>query len=328
MGSVGLAIGFMSILGGLMGLGLAIASKRFAVEQDPRQVEILAALPGANCGACGYPGCQGYAQALVGGAAECTLCAPGGKGLVETLSRILGRDAGDVESKIAIVRCQGNEGNCTSDARYIGVRSCRACQILAGGTKTCTFGCLGFGDCVEVCPFGAIHIGPEKLPVVIPEKCTGCGKCVDACPRTIICLQPLAQKTHVLCVNGDKAARANKVCKTACIACRKCVKACPFSAIEVTDNRALIDATKCRNCGLCTEACPKHCILDGAAKDRQQAYIQDTCTGCAACVDVCPTEAIKGEQGERHEVNPVKCVGCAACVDKCPESAIMMRDVK
>lgn len=328
MGSVGLAIGFMSVLGGLMGLGLAIASKRFAVEVDPRQKEILDALPGANCGACGYPGCQGYAQALVEGTAECTLCAPGGKALVETISSVLGLAAGEIEEKIAIVRCQGTDANCTSDARYVGVTSCRACQILAGGTKKCTHGCLGLGDCVDVCPFGAIYIGPDRLPIVVADKCTGCGKCVEACPRTIIGLEPLQQMTHVKCVNHDKGAKANKVCKVACIACRKCVKACPFSAITVTDFVAVIDAEKCRNCGMCAEACPKNCIFDGAVDERKQAYIQDTCTGCGACVDTCPTGAIKGDEEARHEVNPVKCMGCGACIEHCPVSAIMMRDNK
>ena len=328
MGSVGLAVLFMSILGGAMGLGLAIAAQKFAVEVDPRQKEIMDALPGANCGACGYPGCMGYAQALVEGKTETTLCAPGGKSLVEDIAKILGLEAGDIEEKIAVVRCQGTEANCSSDARYVGVTSCRACQILAGGTKTCTHGCLGFGDCVDVCPFGAIEIGKEKLPIIYPDKCTGCGKCIDACPRAIIDLQPTKQLTHVLCINTDKGAKANKVCKTACIACRKCVKKCPFDAIKITNFVAAIDEEKCRNCGLCTEACPKNCIIDGAAGERKQAYIQDTCTGCGACVSICPTEAIKGEEGSRHEVNPVKCVGCEACIDSCPVSAIMMRDNK
>ena len=328
MGSVGVAIVFMSILGGILGLGLAIASKRFAVEVDPRQKEILEALPGANCGACGYPGCQGYAQALVEGEAECTLCAPGGKELVDEISKILGMEAGDLERKIAVVHCKGNEANCSSDARYVGVDSCRACQILAGGTKACTYGCLGFGDCVEVCPFGAIEIGKDKLPIVYPDKCTGCGKCVDACPRNLIDLQLIEQKTHVLCSNKDKGAKANKVCKTACIACRKCVKTCPFDAIHVKNFLAVIDSSSCRNCGLCTEACPKNCIFDGAAEDRKQAYIQNTCTGCGQCAEHCPTKAISGQEGSRHEVNPVKCVGCEACIEHCPVSAIVMRDNK
>jgi len=326
IGEVGLAIGFMSVLGGVMGLGLAVASKKFAVEHDPRLIELMEALPGANCGACGFPGCQGYAQGVLDGVAETNLCAPGGADLVGELAKIMGVEASTLEPELAIVRCQGKDANCVSDARYVGVQSCRACQILAGGTKACNFGCLGFGDCVDVCPFGAIYIGPDKLPLVVDEKCTGCGKCVEACPRAIICLQPESQKTHVLCINTDKGAKSNKVCKTACIACRKCVKACPFDAIKVVNNVAIINAENCRNCGLCTAACPKSSILDGAADSRQQAYIQETCTGCGECVSTCHCDAITGEEGKRHKINPVKCTGCEACLDSCPVTAIAMRD--
>ena len=328
MSAVGLAIGVMSVLGGAMGLGLAVASKRFAVEQDPRVKDILEALPGANCGACGFPGCQGYAQAIVDGKAECNLCAPGGADLVGRLASIMGTTATAAEPRIAVLHCQGHEGNCASDARYVGVQSCRACQILAGGTKKCPHGCLGLGDCVDVCPFDAIHMGPDRLPVVDEAACTACGKCVDACPRLLISLEPTVQRTIVRCRNAQKGAVAAKVCTTACIACKKCEKACPFDAIHVKDNVASIDSSKCRNCGMCAPVCPKHCILDGAADVRRQAYIQDTCTGCGACVTVCPTTAISGQEGERHEVNPVKCVGCEACIAPCPVGAIMMRDTK
>jgi len=320
--SVGIAIGFMSILGGAMGLGLAIASKRFAVEQDPRVKQIMDALPGANCGACGFPGCSGYAQALCDDHAECNLCSPGGKALVETIASLLGVEALDSEENIAVVRCQGHDGNCSSDARYVGVRSCRACQILAGGTKKCPFGCLGLGDCVEVCPFEAIYIGPDGLPIVDSNKCTACGKCVDACPRDLIELAARSKKTFVLCRNTQKGAKANKVCKTACIGCRKCVKAC------LTNNLASIDVEKCRNCGICASVCPKKCIIDGAAEERRQAYVQDTCTGCGSCVSSCPTNAIEGEEGTRHKVNPVKCIGCAACVEPCPVNAIVLRETQ
>ncbi len=322
---VAVAVVFMSILGAIFAAVLNHASKIFHVEKDPREEEILSVLPGANCGACGYPGCSGYAAALVKGEAEPTACAPGGAECTAAICSILGIEAGSAVKKVAVLLCQGHEDNCGSEAEYYGPPSCSAAVLLAGGAKKCPHGCLGLADCVRACPFDAIRIGENGLPIIDREKCTGCGKCVEACPRNLLVLLPHTSRIFVACKNTQKGAVAIKVCETACIGCGKCKRACPFDAITIENFLARIDPDKCRNCGKCVAECPRNSILD-FREGKQTAYIQETCTGCEVCKQACPFDAIEGEAGERHKVNPAKCTGCRACVEVCEANSIIMRD--
>jgi RnfABCDGE-type electron transport complex B subunit len=249
-------------IGALLGLGLAWGSRRFHVETDPRIAEVEEALPGINCGACGYAGCAGYAEAIVDEEEAINLCSPGGAEVAERIAAIMGQEVGAAEPKLAVTCCQG--GNVGWRYEYRGVQDCRAAAVqgMAGGPKLCDYGCLGFGTCAKACPFGAITMGPDRIPVVDEEKCTGCGRCVKVCPRDLNRVDPESRTVFVKCMSHDKGAVANKICDHGCIACRKCEKACPFDAIHVIDNLAVIDYDKCKLCGKCVEVCPKNCIVN------------------------------------------------------------------
>ncbi len=254
----------MAILGGVLGLILAVASRRFHVETDPRVERVQDALPGANCGACGFPGCSGYAEAVVAEGADITLCAPGGQAVVDRIAGIMGVSAAAGAPELATCRCQAE--SVETRFEYDGVRDCKSASVmgLAGGYKACTAGCLGFGSCARACPFGAIAMsdGPDPLPVVDEARCTGCGQCVPACPRSLMRVDAVTRVIYVRCMNREKGAAANKLCAHACIACRKCEKECPVDAIHVENNLAVIDYDKCIQCGKCVKVCPKQCIVN------------------------------------------------------------------
>lgn len=324
MSGILIAMSLVGGLGAVFGLGLACASRIFHVEVDPRIAAVIDVLPGANCGACGYAGCAGFAEAVVSGKAAPEACAPGGEKVCMFIAEILGVEASAGEARVAVLHCNGTGENCPNEADYVGVASCQAAQLVGSGTKRCPYGCLGLADCVKACPFGALEMGEDGLPHVIVEKCTACGKCVDACPRGLFDIQPVSQKVVVRCFNQQKGAITAKTCKVGCIACKKCEKTCPFDAIHVKGFMAVIDPEKCTNCGLCAEVCPKKTIEDGV-EARKIAYVQDTCDGCGACEEACPVKAIEGKEKERRTVAP-KCVGCEACVDACPTDSIVMRD--
>ena len=250
----GLAIGFA--------LFLLAAYKRFAVEEDPRVTEITESLPGANCGACGFAGCRQYAEAVVKGEAEANLCAPGGSAVVADISKIMGVEEVKIEPTIARVLCRGGEEEAARRSHYLGIETCRAAHYALGGDKTCIYGCLGFGDCTGVCPFDAIHMGPNRLPIVDEETCTACGKCVQECPRGIIEIAPRDQKTFVFCKNLDRGPAAKKACTVACIGCSLCVKNGPEGALEMADNLAVILDYKAvdAEAEATTAKCPTHAI--------------------------------------------------------------------
>lgn len=249
----------LAITGLLFGAVLAYASRVFRVKVDPVVEEIQEALPGANCGACGYPGCSGYAQAVAAGKAATNLCIPGGSPVAEKLSSIMGVETGELEAKVAFVQCRGKE--CQERFDYQGIRQCLAAQQLGGGYKACSWACLGFGDCVAACPFGALSMGVDGLVEVNENLCTGCGLCVDTCPRNVIALIPKEAKVGVACGSKDKGPVVRKLCKDACIGCGLCAKTCPTGAIEMVDNLAVIDYDKCDGCGLCAKKCPTGAIV-------------------------------------------------------------------
>lgn len=256
------AVAVMAGSGLVMGGLLAIASVKFHVEVDPRVERVRAVLPGANCGACGLPGCDAAAAAMVEGKVPPGACTAGGHAVREAVAAVLGVEAGEAAAPVVtVVRCQGGRGKAQLRFDYEGIRDCRAASAMAGGPLVCGYGCLGFGDCERSCAFDAIAIGPDGLPVVDLEKCTRCGACIKACPRSIIAYLPQKAEVAVLCCSKDRGPAVRKACSVGCIACKACEKVCEPGAIVVTDNLAVIDYQKCTSCGKCVEKCPTKCIV-------------------------------------------------------------------
>jgi electron transport complex protein RnfB len=255
------AIVLLGVTGLLLGLGLAFSDRWLAVEVDPRVTAVRAALPGTNCGACGFPGCDGAAAAVAEGAAGVAVCVAGGQSTADAVAAVMGVAAAAVEKKVALVFCQGGEGKGVVKYRYAGVEDCRAAVLVAGGPKACSFACVGLGNCTRVCPYGAIVLGADHLPDVDPAKCTGCGLCVAECPKKVIRLVPDAKRYHILCSSHDKGPAVKKVCSVGCIACTLCVKNCPSKAIAINNFLAVMDYEKCTHAGACRQKCPTGTIV-------------------------------------------------------------------
>ena len=255
----------LGALGLIYGLGLAFASKKFHVEIDPKIENINEILPGANCGACGYPGCAAYAEAIVEKGAAINLCAPGGDDVIKHIAEIMGMEATTADRKVAIIHCQsGGKNNTNFKYNYQGIETCKAAILVSGGPNACNYGCVYQYDCVKACKFDAMNIDDNGMIIVNNENCTGCGACVTACPRNLIELVSAKKRVHILCTSHDKGAISRKACgnNTACIACSLCVKKCPKDAITIQDNLAVIDYEKCINCGMCADVCPTGAIFD------------------------------------------------------------------
>ncbi len=256
MSAILIPILIVAIIGLVLGLGLALASKFMAVPTDEKEAKIRECLPGANCGACGYTGCDGYAAAIANGEAEPDKCAPGGENTSKALGETLGIEI-STTPKVAFVACQRNS---KEKYEYTGKPSCLSASLVHGGPLDCQFGCIGLGDCVTACSFGAISVQDSKV-IICEDLCSGCGSCAAVCPKSIIKIVPKTQKTRVLCSNCHKGPTVVKVCTTSCIACGMCVKACESEAIKVENNVAVIDANKCTNCGKCKAACKRKAII-------------------------------------------------------------------
>jgi RnfABCDGE-type electron transport complex B subunit len=242
---------------------LTLANKFFGVKEDETAVAIRDCLPGANCGACGYSGCDGYAKALSKKTCEKTnLCVPGGDGTAKEIANILGVAAEDVIEKVAYVACNGTCNAVQRKYEYQGQKTCHAANVAYNGDKFCTYACLGYGDCAAVCPQNAITV-EDNLAHIDPRKCIGCGICVRACPNSIIRLINDTSRVVVECSNHAKGAQTRKYCSNGCIGCMKCQKACPHGAIQVINNLAVIDYSLCTGCGECEKVCPVHCIHEG-----------------------------------------------------------------
>lgn len=249
-----------AVIGGAAGGLLLLGSKFLAVETDETVTKIAEALPNANCGACGYSGCEGYAKAVAAGEAPNNKCKPGGAAAAEKIAAIMGQEALASEKEVAFVRCNGCKGATEERYTFIGTPSCAATERFYNGKGVCRTGCDGYGDCAAVCPENAISI-INGVAVVNPAKCVACGKCVAACPNHLIVIHPAKQKVDVRCSSKDPGKVAKDVCKNSCIGCKICEKKCPEGAITVSDNHATIDYSKCTGCGACAAACPRKCIL-------------------------------------------------------------------
>jgi len=256
---------------GLLALFAAVIlyfiAQKFKIFEDPRIDEVLAALPAANCGGCGFAGCRNFAEALVKAETfEGLNCPVGGASVMGEAAKILGKVAPVVDPLVAVLKCNGTPESRPRTSVYNGVPDCRISHNLYIGETDCSYGCLGKGDCVRACAFGAMYMNNEtELPVIIDDKCVSCGACVKACPRNLIELRKKAKKDrkiYVACSNCDKGGPARRACKVACIACTKCVKVCKFDAITIENNLAYINAFKCTFCRKCIPECPTGSILE------------------------------------------------------------------
>ena len=285
---------------------LYLIAQKFRVEEDPRIDQVQEVLPGANCGGCGFAGCRALAEACVkADTLDGLLCPVGGAPTMEKVGAILGLAAVAADPKVAVVRCNGTCEARPRTSEYNGVRSCRIQHNLYVGETACPFGCLGCGDCVAACQFGALSMDPQTgLPVVDEEKCTACGKCVKACPRNIIELRkkgPKGRRMVVLCVNKDKGAIARKACLSACIGCGKCQKECNFEAITVDSNLAYIDPEKCRLCRKCEAACPTgaiHSVNFPARKPAEPAAETKPAAEAKPAQDVKPADTAQTQEAQ------------------------------
>lgn len=247
------ALGGVGIVFGAL---LALAARFFAVKTDPRVDAVREVLPGVNCGACGYPGCTGFAEAVVEGSAPMDGCIPGGTDTIYEIAAVLGQEAVESKPLVAAVFCIGDSRKAKDLFVYDGIQDCAVAMKYANGFKACSYGCLGLGSCVGACPFEAITMASNGLPVVNQEKCMGCGLCSRTCPRQIIKILPKGDAGHlVLCTSQDRGKSVSQACEVGCIACKACVKACPQEAIAMQGNLAVIDLAKCTDCGECVLKC-------------------------------------------------------------------------
>ncbi|MEK6759713.1 MAG: RnfABCDGE type electron transport complex subunit B [Deltaproteobacteria bacterium] len=253
----------MGGIGAALALFLAYADKKFQVEEDPALEAIAGILPNSNCGGCGYPGCRMLAEKLLAGEAPPNACIAGGNDTAKKLAEYLGVAAGDVKRVLAVVLCKGGHKEAERRATYKGDMTCTAAN-LTGGDKSCSYGCLGYGECVEACKYDAMAMDDNGLPVVFHDKCVGCGACARACPRNIIEMHPEEHRLFVYCRSKDKGAYAKKVCSVACIACGLCVKDCTAAGgIVLKDNLAVINHDLAPQNDESTKRCPTRCILSG-----------------------------------------------------------------
>ena len=265
MAGIIIATAVVAVVGILIGVALVIMGKKFYVEVDEREVAVREALPGNNCGACGFAGCDALAAAIAKGEAPVNGCPVGGQAVADAVGEIMGVSADAAAKKVAFVRCNGSCENTKKNSNYIGIQDCRSAQSSGINMWNCEFGCTGLGSCTKVCPENAIHVA-DGVAVVDPESCIGCGLCAKACPKKLIELVPYEQKVFVRCMNTDRGPAVKKNCGVGCIACRLCTKQCQDDAIHVDNNIAHIDYEKCTNCGKCAAKCPQKSILDKAER--------------------------------------------------------------
>lgn len=257
----------LGLVGAISSIILFFTAQKFHVFEDTRINDVEEALPSANCGGCGFPGCRAFAEACVKAETMDGLnCPVGGAPTMENVANILGRTVVAAAPTVAVVRCGGTCDHCPRMNEYDGVQHCFIAHNLYSGETGCSFGCLGLGDCEVSCEFDAIKVNPvTKLPEVDEDKCTSCGACVKACPKLLIELRkkgPKSRRIYVSCRNEDRGPIAKKSCDVSCIACTKCEKVCPHEAITINNNLAFIHDDKCKLCRKCVEVCPTNAIVE------------------------------------------------------------------
>jgi Na+-translocating ferredoxin:NAD+ oxidoreductase RNF subunit RnfB len=259
-------------VGAFFGIVLALANKKFAMEANPLIAEVEDVLPKGQCGACGFAGCAKYAEAVVEDqAVPPDLCVPGKAAVAQKVAELTGKKAGSAEPRYAYLKCRGTKTAAAAAYHYQGVPDCAAAKLIQGGPKACKYGCIGFGNCVAACPFGALAMGEDGLPVVDKAVCTGCGKCAQTCPQQLIALTSCQAPVAVACSSHDKGALARKACQHACLGCGLCLRNCTHAAIRLENNLAVVDAEICRQCDdpACLAKCPTQAIQSLTGKSAQ-----------------------------------------------------------
>ena len=249
---VALAVAF------LLGLLLGIFKQVFYVEVDPKVEEIRSCLPGANCGACGFPGCDGFANAVASGKAPTNGCTVGANEVATKVAKLMGVEASTSVKQVAHLLCQGCHSVCKPKGHYVGVKSCTAAKLGVNGIKECDWSCIGFGDCAVACPFNAITVTDDGLVNIDKTRCTGCGICVNTCPQKVLKLFPENTKGALAlcsCTNPKKQV-IMKNCKRGCIKCGKCERSCEPGALKLVNGIPQIDYSLCDSCGKCVDGCP------------------------------------------------------------------------
>ena len=318
--------GVLGVLGLGFGLLLTLVNKIFEVPVNPKFDEVRAALPGANCGGCGYAGCDALADAIVNKGAPTNACPVGGKALSQQIAEVMGVVSEDAAvRKIATVVCQGGADQCKDKFEYHGIRDCVAAMLVDTGNRTCQYACLGLGTCEHVCKFDAIYIDKfTNIAKVDPEKCQSCGVCVASCPKSVLSLQPETQPVRLLCRAAEEGTLVSDHCKNGCVGCAVCADQCKFDAITMVNHLPQMDMERCVGCMICAETCPTGAIW-GDFNNRKIAVIkEDDCIGCGLCKRVCEFEAITGVVKHPHEISQA-CTGCGLCVAKCPKKCITLR---
>lgn len=317
-----IAAGILGALGLVFGGIIYIASKYLSVPTDPKRDAVRECLPGANCGGCGFAGCDNYADAIAAGKAAPNLCPVGGESVAKQVADIMGISAGDSERLVATVICRGSTERCRVKFNYEGIHDCRAAALVSDGDKACKYACLGLGACEEACPFDAIHINEQRLAEVDADKCRGCRKCVQVCPRGVLQMMPVNYPVMRVCSAMEKGKAVRDACSAGCISCGKCARSCKFGAIEMKDNLPQIDHSKCVGCMSCADACPTGAIRANEDLRRVALLHVKKCDGCDECRQACPFEAIQGDPGQMHNVISWNCTGCGKCVPACPNGAL------
>jgi len=273
-----LVVVVMTIIGLIFGLILAFANKIFSIEINPLIHIVDDILPKGQCGACGYAGCMAYAEAVVTKAdVPPNLCIPGKKPVADLVAQLTGKTPLEIEPRIAYVKCNNSILHAIKKYNYVGIEDCFAASLVQGGPKACQYGCVGFGTCARSCPFDALTMGEDGLPIIDEAKCTGCGICSLACPKHVIGMQQIGAPVAVLCNSADKGAKARKLCEVACTGCGLCEKNCPYGAIKIENNLASVDASicleKCNN-PTCLAKCPTGAIEPLTADAKKIALVQ------------------------------------------------------
>lgn len=256
-----MAAAVVGIVGLIIGVLLGVASEKFKVEVDEKEIMVRNELPGNNCGGCGYPGCDGLAKAISEGKADVGACPVGGSPVAEKIAAIMGVQSGGSEKKVAFVKCKDSCDKTKLQYNYFGIDDCKKVAVIPGkGEKACIYGCMGYGSCVKACEFDAMHV-VDGVAIVDKERCVACGKCVEACPNALVEMVPYNAKHLVQCSSHDKGKDVKAKCEAGCIGCTLCIKQCEFDAIRMDNNVAVIDYSKCTNCGKCALKCPAKVIL-------------------------------------------------------------------
>ena len=293
----------LSGLGAISALILYFVAQKFLVIEDPRIDEVIDKLPGANCGGCGFAGCRNFAEACTKAEnLDNLFCPVGGNSTMVAVASILGHTAVEQDPRVAVLRCNGSCSVRPRTNSYDGTATCAIASALYGGDTDCQYGCLGFGDCVVVCKFDALHMDPVTgLPVVNDMNCTACGACVKACPKNLFELRKRARKErkiYVACRNEDKGGIAKKSCSVACIGCNKCFNVCPYEAIVMDKNLAFIDSDKCKLCRKCVPECPTHAIIEIGFPPPREKSVEAADTTGTGTQEKAGSDPVNKKEGE------------------------------